>query len=174
MGNLYLPRVKLYDRYPVGQRSGSGGVSDSRGAFLNGWHLSTDIGCAYMCIDGLSAYFEVTKTAEVKKVVDVLTDGFVNIPYLQISMYEALFCCTMRYCEALKFAAQYRDGIVSSGDILQDEYGRIFLGNKLLAEDTDRNFPFQEEYIYRNKRLIEIPAFVENSSAKLKIVHEMR
>ncbi len=41
---------------------------------MNGWHLSTDVGCAYMCIDGLSAYFEVTKTAEVKKVVDMLTD----------------------------------------------------------------------------------------------------
>ena len=80
----------------------------------------------------------------------------------------------MRYCEALKFAAQYRDAIVSSGDFLQDEHGRIFLGNKLLAEDAGGNFPRREEYVYRNKRLIEIPAFVENSSAKLKIVHETR
>lgn len=292
--NLYLPRVKLYGSYPAGQRSVGGGVSGSRGAFLNGWHLSTDIGCAYMCIDGLSAYFEVTKTAEVKRAVDVLTEGFVSIdymrlncqthatlsaargllrmyrctgeqkyflhakrifayyvqngmtltyenfnwfgrndtwtepcavadsfilslwlyemtqdqryqtfasriwfnglrfchcanggagpntcvtesqPYLQVSMYEAPFCCTMRYCEALKFAAQYRDAIVSSGDFLQDEHGRIFLGNKLLAEDAGGNFPRREEYVYRNKRLIEIPAFVENSSAKLKIVHETR
>ena len=58
--NLFLKALPHYDRYPI-ERKASGGVSGSLVQTENNWRLSSDIGCAFICIDGLSRYYALTK-----------------------------------------------------------------------------------------------------------------
>ena len=59
--NLFLPALASYGFYPVERGSTGGGVygnlSDKNGI----WQLSTDIGCAFISLDGLAHYFAITK-----------------------------------------------------------------------------------------------------------------
>lgn len=288
--NLYLPLIDLYNNYPLNRnKNNEGGVSGSTYKTINNWKLSSDIGCAYMCLDGLTAYYEITKDNDVKKSIDLLINGFINLdrlalkcqthatltgargimrlykitnekkyldyvieifdfyikygmtityenfnwfnkndswtepcavvdsfilslglyeitnekryqilasriwfngllfchrenggagpntcvnlkqPYLNISMYEAFFCCSMRYCEGLKYAWQYEHIIISDDKIIKDEYGRVFKGNKLLVNDENNDFPFCIHIRFDNKDYIEIPTFVKNKNYKLKV-----
>ena len=288
--NLYLPLIDLYKAYPLNRnKSNEGGVSGSTYKTINNWKLSSDIGCAYMCLDGLTAYYEITKDNDVKKSIDLLINGFINLdrlalkcqthatltgargimrlykitnekkyldyvieifdfyikygmtlnyenfnwfnkndswtepcavvdsfilslwlyettnekryqilasriwfngllfchrenggagpntcvnlkqPYLNISMYEAFFCCSMRYCEGLKYAWQYEHIIISDDKIIKDEYGRVFKGNKLLVNDENNDFPSNIHIRFDNKDYIEIPTFVKNKNYKLKV-----
>ena len=288
--NLYLHLIDLYKNYPINRNENNeGGVSGSTYKTINSWKLSSDIGCAYMCLDGLTAYYEITKDDEVKKVIDLLINGFINLdrlalkcqthatltgvrgimrlykitnekkyldyvikifdfyikcgmtlnyenfnwfnkndswtepcavvdsfilslylyeitneknyqilasriwlngllfchrenggagpntcvslkqPYLNISMYEAFFCCSMRYCEGLKYAWQYEHIITSDDKIAKDEYGRVFKGNKLLVVDENNDFPSNIHIRFDNKDYIEIPTFVKNKNYKLKV-----
>lgn len=288
--NLYLPLIDLYKAYPLNRnKSNEGGVSGSTYKTINNWKLSSDIGCAYMCLDGLTAYYEITKDNDVKKAIDLLINGFINLdrlalecqthatltgargimrlykitnekkyldyvieifdfyikhgmtltyenfnwfnkndswtepcavvdsfilslglyeitnekkyqtlasriwfngllfchrenggagpntcvnlkqPYLNISMYEAFFCCSMRYCEGLKYAWQYDHIITSDDKIIKDEYGRVFKGNKLLVNDENNDFPSNIHIRFDNKDYIEIPTLVKNKNYKLKV-----
>lgn len=288
--NLYLPLIDLYNNYPLNRnKNNEGGVSGSTYKTINNWKLSSDIGCAYICLDGLTAYYEITKDNDVKKAIDLLINGFINLdrlalkcqthatltgargimrlykitneekyldyvieifdfyikygmtlnyeninwfnrndswtepcavvdsfilslwlyettnekkyqilasriwfngllfchrenggagpntcvnlkqPYLNISMYEAFFCCSMRYCEGLKYAWQYEHIIISDDKIIKDEYGRVFKGNKLLVNDENNDFPSNIHIRFDNKDYIEIPTFVKNKNYKLKV-----
>lgn len=301
--NLYLPLIGLYEKYPLERNSSDeGGVSGNSGETTDGWKLSTDTGCAYMCLDGLSAYYEITRDDRVETAINRLIDGFMRFdrmkmrcqthatlsatrgilgmylatgerdylekavsvyefylkhgmtltyenynwfgrentwtepcavvdsfvlavrlygitkkreyrtlasriwfnglsfchranggagpnacvtktqPYLSVSMYEAPFCCTMRYCEGLKFAKLFKselfprgdseNGIVADAkDIVVDEYGRVFMGDELLVIDENNAFPDAEKHLVNGKEYIGIPAFIgqENVGAKLKV-----
>ena len=45
----------------------SGGVSGHNALKINGWILSSDVGCAFMCVDGLAHYYAQTKEKYIKK-----------------------------------------------------------------------------------------------------------
>ncbi len=288
---LFLPLVDLYEKYPTERADSSeGGVSGNSKETVDGWKLSTDVGCAYMCLDGLSAYYEITGDERVKTAVNRLIDGFMRLdrlkmkcqthatlsatrgiirmykatgergylekaeelfglytrcgmtltyenfnwferkdswtepcavvdsfivavwlfeitknqeyktlasriwfngllfchrenggagpnscvtaeqPYLKISMYEAPFCCTMRYCEGLLFAKNYESVVETSNEITSDEYGRIFIGNEMLALSEDGAFENVETVVVGGTTYIKIPTLVKDTSAKLKVV----
>ena len=57
---LYLPALPFYDRYPLERNRHDGGVDGHINDTLNGWKLSSDVGCAFMCLDGISRYFALT------------------------------------------------------------------------------------------------------------------
>ncbi len=77
---LYLPARGRIGTYPV-ERSGmnDGGVSGHSGAELNGWLLSTDVGCAFMSVDGLSHYYVLTGDEAVLALLREMTDVFGTI-----------------------------------------------------------------------------------------------
>ncbi len=52
--NLYLPLLGKMQTYPIARGEDGGGVSGNSLKEVNGWLLSTDVGCAFMSIDGLS------------------------------------------------------------------------------------------------------------------------
>ncbi len=81
--NLYLPTFDAYDHYPL-NRSGDheGRVSGDVDSVVNGWELSTDVGCAFMCIDGLTHYYEITKNPDAKKMIEKLILLFCSIDYI--------------------------------------------------------------------------------------------
>ena len=71
--HLYLPTAGRYRGYPVNRDEkhlNEGGVSGHSATELDGWYLSTDVGCAFMAIDGLSHVYKVTRDPRVKSLVD--------------------------------------------------------------------------------------------------------
>ena len=65
--NLYLSKSGRFCSYPVcREKKGEGGVSGSEGDTVDGWILSTDIGCAFMSIDGLAHAYCITKDERIK------------------------------------------------------------------------------------------------------------
>lgn len=77
--NLFLKGKDLYKNYPTSRQSkNEGDVSGNLTGEMSGWLLSSDVGCAYMCIDGLSDYYSITKDDKVKDMLDDLIDRFMN------------------------------------------------------------------------------------------------
>ncbi len=68
--NLYLPAFKWFNHYPLLRDSYEGGVEGTTTKVISGWRVSTDIGCAFMCVDGLSKYYQKTKDSRVKEFLD--------------------------------------------------------------------------------------------------------
>ena len=73
---LFLPTAGAYSTYPIERTASEGGVSGSSIGILNGWRISTDIGCAFMSIDGLSHYYRVTRDEAVKALLDEMIDVY--------------------------------------------------------------------------------------------------
>ena len=80
--NLYLPALNWYRNYPI-KRERNGGVSGSIACVKNGWKLSTDVGCAFMCVDGLAHYYAYTRDARVKALVDEIIQIFFHAEYVK-------------------------------------------------------------------------------------------
>lgn len=62
-----------------------------------------------------------------------------DAPILKVSMWEAFFCCTMRYCEGLLFAHEYADLLEFDKDAkmkIEDD-GRAYVDDVLLLKTKD-------------------------------------
>ena len=84
--NLYLPIKEWYFKYPLDRRLDTGEVSGSVTGTVNGWRLSSDVGCAFMCVDGLAEYFRVTHDKRVLDLLNVAIDVFDSIDLLKYKM----------------------------------------------------------------------------------------
>ncbi len=72
---LYKKATECYAVYPLDQGSSeAGGVSGERRGVLGCWELSTDIGCAFMAVDGVSDYYEYTGDADAKRLLEIMID----------------------------------------------------------------------------------------------------
>ena len=68
---VYLPTKGRYHTYPTDRTpAAAGGVSGHTVGATGGWKLSTDIGCAFMSIDGLSHAYLVLGDPDVKALLD--------------------------------------------------------------------------------------------------------
>ena len=78
--NLFLPLKGRFVTYPV-ERDGKndGGVSGSQGQTISDWILSTDIGCAFMSIDGLSHVYAITKDERIRELLDEMIGVYLEI-----------------------------------------------------------------------------------------------
>ncbi len=84
--NLYLPAKAWYRHYPLGSRATGGDVSGSVTGVQDGWKLSSDVGCAFMCVDGLAHYYEATRDERVKAFLDKVIDFFVTVDLLKYKL----------------------------------------------------------------------------------------
>lgn len=73
--NLYLPILSWYKKYPINRRK-TGGVSGEVVDVIDGWKLSSDVGCAYMCVDGLAHYYAYTKDEACYRLLDEMIQIF--------------------------------------------------------------------------------------------------
>lgn len=90
---LFLPTKGRYHSYPINRPQGNnGGVSGNSDLNLNGWKLSTDIGCAFMSIDGLSHYYKLTANNDVKELLDEMAEVFDKIDKVSL---QAQTHCTL-------------------------------------------------------------------------------
>ncbi len=76
--NLYLPTKGRYAAYPLCARD-SGGVSGTSSSDIDGWRLSSDIGCAFMSIDGLSHAYTLLNDERISELLDEMIETFANI-----------------------------------------------------------------------------------------------
>lgn len=82
---LYKPVLGLFDAYPADSRK-EGDASGSIGYFQNGWHLSTDTGCAFICMDALGEYYSITKDSGVELLLRDMCRKFFDIDFVNVSM----------------------------------------------------------------------------------------
>lgn len=94
--NLFIPVTGRYAEYPIlpEDRVTDGKESGHIGKKVGHWYLSSDTGCAYIPLDGLSqAYVLLQKESDdpalveqLKALLDEMVTGFTNIPFLEISV----------------------------------------------------------------------------------------
>ena len=80
--HLYLPTAGRYRNYPVNRDPkllNEGGVSGHAATLLDGWELSTDVGCAFMAIDGLSHVYKILADERVKALLDEMITVYAAI-----------------------------------------------------------------------------------------------
>lgn len=92
--NLYLPTIDWYSHYPLERDTKLGEVSGSVTGVIDGWKLSSDIGCAFMCVDGLAHYYALTKDSHVLEFLNKVIDFFVTVDLLKyrLQTHTTLTC----------------------------------------------------------------------------------
>lgn len=77
---LFLPTRGRYGSYPVNrEKIDQGGVSGSDIGIIDNWRLSSDVGCAFMSIDGLSHVYKITRDGKVKELLDEMIAVYLSI-----------------------------------------------------------------------------------------------
>lgn len=90
---LYRPTIGKFSGYPIKRNEmTSGGVSGHSYGQLNGWMLSSDIGCAFMSIDGLSHYYKITENPDALALLEEMADCFDKIDKFEL---EAQTHCSL-------------------------------------------------------------------------------
>ena len=83
--HLYYPTMGRFKDYPIERKLVvDGGVSGNSLGNLAGWNLSTDIGCAFMSIDGLSHYYKLTRDHNVKILIDEMIEIYASIDKVKL------------------------------------------------------------------------------------------
>lgn len=91
-------------------------------------------------------------------------------PFLRVSMYEASFCCTMRYAEGLWYI--FRNGeLFDEQEEISEENGRFFLGDRLLVKDETGAFADKPVFLAGGEELILLPSLNDmDEDAAKKVV----
>ncbi len=82
---LYMPTLGRYNTYPINRKAEGGGASGSDIGVIGSWSLSSDIGCAFMSIDGLSHAYKILKNDSLKCLIDEMICVFSSIDKVALS-----------------------------------------------------------------------------------------
>ncbi|MGN1410669.1 MAG: hypothetical protein ACI4XJ_10925 [Eubacteriales bacterium] len=84
--NLFLPLTETYKSYPIlpEERVYAGDMGGSIAKTVGKWLISTDTGCAYIPLDGVSALFEMTHDAEIGQLLEEMIELFLKIDFTGI------------------------------------------------------------------------------------------
>jgi len=83
--NLFMPTKGRYATYPIDRtEKDEGGVSGNEIGYCDNWLLSSDIGCAFMSVDGLSHVYKITKNAALKELLDEMIDVYLSIDKVKL------------------------------------------------------------------------------------------
>lgn len=83
--NLYLTKRGCFSSYPIDRdHKDFGEVSGTDMTMMDGWILSSDIGCAFMSIDGLSHAYCVTEDERIKALVDEMITIYLEIDKVKL------------------------------------------------------------------------------------------
>ena len=89
-------------------------------------------------------------------------------PLLRVSMYEAPFCCTMRYAEGLRYVAENKAMFARRDGEISCEDGRFYRDDRLLVKDESGTFKESETVLVKGKALIELPTLNRTPEAEAK------
>lgn len=97
--NLFIKNAGKFKGYPVDRKGAcAGDVSGSVSYKSSGWILSTDIGCAFMSVDGLSHVYKITKRNDVRELVREMAEAYVSIDKVKL---KAQTHCTLTCARGL-------------------------------------------------------------------------
>lgn len=83
--NLFLPTKGRYANYPVDRsKKDEGGVSGNEIGYVENWLLSSDVGCAFMSVDGLSHVYKVTESNDVKELLDEMISAYMSVDKVKL------------------------------------------------------------------------------------------
>ena len=82
---LYVPIKGKFNTYPIHrEKTLEGGVSGSSGKYIGQWDLSSDIGCAFMSIDGITHAYKILGDTDVRSLADEMIDTFLSIDIVKL------------------------------------------------------------------------------------------
>lgn len=86
--NLYLPLTGHYATYPKdpAERSGGGRYDGNISGRVRNWYISTDVGCAFMCLDAVSQAYEIFGDPTCKMLADEMIASLSEIDLLAVQM----------------------------------------------------------------------------------------
>ena len=85
--NLFVPITGRVADYPITVDKRIGGVGDMSGSTQNtvdGWRLSSDIGCVFIGMEGLIHYYKFDRDPAIRKLIDALIQRFLQIDLIGI------------------------------------------------------------------------------------------
>lgn len=95
--NLFLPTLGRFETYPIKieERVVAGEFAGNIAGVVRGWHISTDTGCAFIPMDGLSQLYEITRDERLGKLLDEMHDVFMTIDVVgsKVQTHATLSCC---------------------------------------------------------------------------------
>ena len=80
--NLFLPIDEAIDRYPVDSIARHKDVGDMSGSAqntVNGWRLSSDVGCVFIGMEGLIHYYAHDRNPQIKHLIDKMIALYLGI-----------------------------------------------------------------------------------------------
>ncbi len=80
--SLLLRLASAYLRYPAVKREDGSVSGHLQSNVVDGWKLSTDVGCAFILLDGMTDVYEKTKSQELCDVIRTIIDVFRKIDYI--------------------------------------------------------------------------------------------
>lgn len=114
--SLFLPGKGFYARYPIDPKKRVANVGEKSGNTLNdvvdGWMLSTDVGCVFIGMDGLIQAYGILKSPAIKEVIDEMIAVFLQMDLrgIKAQTHASLTACRglMRYA-AITGEKRYAD-----------------------------------------------------------------
>ncbi len=85
--NLFIPVQPYIAQYPLtaAERiTGEGDMSGHTANTVNGWQLSTDIGCVFIGMEGLIHYYKHDRNPEIKALIDEMIGLFLKMDLVDI------------------------------------------------------------------------------------------
>lgn len=119
---LYLPLMGKINTYPVNrEKENNGGVSGELTAEDGSWLLSTDIGCAFMSIDGLSHSYKITRDERIRALLDEMIEFYLAIDKVKL---RAQTHCTLTAARGmLRMYGETKDSrYISGAETILDLY----------------------------------------------------
>ncbi len=79
--NMFLPMKPFFRKYPVGERKLGGVGGHIVDCSTEGWELSSDVGCAFISLDGLTDLCLVVKDPELLSLAELMAEKFLSVDY---------------------------------------------------------------------------------------------
>lgn len=127
--NLFLRIEDEIDSYPIDRNvDNDGAVSGHIEGKIGNWRTSTDIGCAFISMDGLSEYYTLTKDARVKNLLDRMAKKFLSIDKLAIKAQTHATLTATRALLNLYAATREESYLRSAQEVfaLYEKYGMTY------------------------------------------------
>ena len=82
---LLIPLSFEYKNYPIEERLAEGGVCGHMlKNNIHNWLLSSDVGCAYILLDGYVSCYEILKDEDLKKAIEYIIEQYAKIDYISL------------------------------------------------------------------------------------------
>lgn len=101
-----LPIAPFFSRYPSSPRAFGGVGGHSSKELVDGWKVSTDVGCAFISLDGYTHVYELTQDERLKGPIERIIEKFLTIDFvsLECQTHATLSCARgiLRFYEVTK------------------------------------------------------------------------